>query len=607
MGSVALWAAITLAAVAAVSGRRWAIRAAAISCLVATLTLVVALLGGDFSLSYVADTTSLATPWPYRLSALWGGMDGSMLFYTAMLFTVAALTLRHAIAIRTAALVGLGLALITALLANPFVVTDIPAVDGVGLLAILQHPAMIYHPPILYLGLTVLVVPFALTASHLLAGGDRNVWLDRVRRWFYGSWTLLTFGMAAGANWAYVELGWGGYWAWDPVENTALMPWLAVTIFIHTSRVEESTGRLRRWNGLFAALPFALTVLGVYLTRSGATGSIHSFAEDPVVGRVLIIAAAIAIVLSALGAWRSPPGEPWGRFKFDRNGWIALNASLLTAILVFVSAGSAYPAFVSVYLGRTVTVDSRYFVLTVFPIALVVAASVYLALGRSLFVFAVLAAVALAAALLVAGPDPGVLLLGPALASVLLLASLIVRRKSSPRALVSRLAHFGMAVFLVGVGGSALGDDFAGSMRPGDTVTVAGKEVTLEYVELGAVERYLFVRGGFDVEGRPATPEIRAYEQQALPVAEPALLAGVTEDVIVAISLLFPDGETVEVSVFVRPLVMWVWVGALVMGLAGLVALFWRGGVVSAPRPSARAVRQPGGTTIGGGSQSSPE
>jgi cytochrome c-type biogenesis protein CcmF len=604
MGSVALWAAIVLAVVAAVSGRRWALRSAAVSGALSTFILGVALLAGDFSLAYVADTTSLATPWPYRLSALWGGMDGSMLFYTSMLLAVAALSLRDVVAVRTAAVIGMGLALITALLANPFVVTDIPAVDGVGLLAILQHPAMIYHPPILYLGLTVLVVPFALTAAHLLGGGDRNLWLGRVRRWFYLSWTLLTFGMAAGANWAYVELGWGGYWAWDPVENTALMPWLAATIFIHTSRVEESTGRLRRWNGLFAALPFALTVLGVYLTRSGATGSIHSFAEDPVVGRILIIAAAIAIVLAALGAWRSPAGEPWGSFRLDRNGWMALNAALLSAVLVFVSAGSAYPAFVSVYLGRTVAVDSRYFVLTVLPIALVVAASIYLALGRRLFVFAGLTAVALALAFLIAGPDPGVLLLGPAVASVLLLARLTMRHKSSPRALVSRLAHLGMAVFLVGVAGSAIGDDFVGSMRPGDTVTVAGKEVTLQYVELGEVDRYLFVRGGFDVDGRLATPEIRAYEVQALPVAEPALLAGVTEDVIVAISLLFPDGETVEVSVFVRPLVMWVWVGAIVMGLAGLAALFWRGGVVSAPRPRARAVQQPGGTTIGGGSPS---
>ncbi len=601
---MALWAAIAFSAIATVSGHRWALISAGASSAGATAILTAALLTGDFSLAYVAETTSLATPWPYRLAALWGGMDGSLLFYTAMLLVIGALSLRAAVAVRTASVVGLGLLLITALLANPFVVTDIPAVDGVGLLAILQHPAMIYHPPILYLGLTVLVVPFSLTAAHLLRATDRERWLGQVRRWFYVSWALLIFGMAAGANWAYVELGWGGYWAWDPVENTALMPWLAVTIFLHTSRVEESTGRLRRWNALFAALPFALTVLGVYLTRSGVTGSIHSFAEDPVVGQVLLVAAGIAIILAAVGALRSPPGETWKQFRLDRSGWLALNGALLSAVLVFVTAGSAYPAFASVFLNRSVIVDSRYFVLTALPIAMVVAFSVYLALGRSAMLFAGLTAVTLAAATLVSGPHPGVFLLAPALASALLLARLASRRRSAPRVLVSRLAHLGMALFLVGVGGSALGDDFTGSMRPGDSVSVAGKEVRLEYVELGEADRYLFVRGGFDIEGRTATPEIRAYEQQALPVAEPALLAGLSQDVIVAISLLFPDGETVEVSVFVRPLVMWVWVGAIVMGLAGLVALFGRGGVVAARRPLATAVLQSGGTTSGDSSRS---
>ncbi len=600
---MAVWAAIAFSTIATVSGRRWALVGAASAGAGATILLTAALLTGDFSLAYVAETTSRATPWPYRLSALWGGMDGSLLFYTAMILVIAAFSLRGAVAVRTASVVGLGLLLITALLANPFAVTDIPAVDGVGLLAILQHPAMIYHPPILYLGLTVLVVPFALTAAQLLRATDRARWLGQVRRWFYVSWALLTFGMAAGANWAYVELGWGGYWAWDPVENTALMPWLAATIFLHTSRVEESTGRLRRWNGLFAALPFALTVLGVYLTRSGATGSIHSFAEDPVVGRVLLVAAGIAITLAAVGAFRSPPGERWKRFRLDRNGWMALNAALLSMVLVFVSAGSAYPAFASVFLNRTVSVDSRYFVLTALPIAVVVASSVYLALGRSPMWFAGLTVVTLAGATLLSGPQPGVLLLAPALASTLLLARLVSRRGLAPRVLVSRLAHLGMALFLVGVAGSALGDDFTGSMRPGDTVNVAGKEVRLEFVELGEADRYVFVRGGVDVDGRNATPEIRAYEDQALPVAEPALLAGLFEDVIVAISLLFPDGETVEVSVFVRPLVTWVWAGALVMGLAGLVALFGRDGVVAARRPRATAVLQPGGTTSGDGSR----
>ena len=594
IGPIAIWAAIAFGAIALVSGRRWALVVSAASAGAAVVVLTVALLASDFSLAYVAETTSRATPWPYRLAALWGGMGGSMLFYTAMVSGVGASAVRDTVPVRTVSAVGLGLLIITVFLTNPFMVTPIPAVDGVGLLAILQHPAMVYHPPILYLGLTVLVVPFAETVGFVVAKGKRELWMTRARRWMYGSWALLTLGMAAGANWAYVELGWGGFWAWDPVENTALMPWLAITVFLHSSRLEEATGRLRRWNVLFAALPFALTILGVYLTRSGATGSIHSFAEDPVVGRVLIVAATVVAVLAVVGSLRSSQGEPWGRPRLDRSGWLGLNAAMLAIVLVFVTAGSAYPAFVSVFLDRTVTVDSRYFVATILPIAVVIASSLYLALGRNWVGFVTIATLTAAAAALVAGLRPGVFLLVPAAASSLLLAVAVWRRRRVDRVLVSRLAHLGMALLSVGVAGSSLGGDFTGSMRPGDQVTVAGREVVLVSVETGQADRFDFVRADFTVDGAPVSPEIRAYEDQAVPVAEPALRSALTEDVMVAVSLLFPDGETVQVSVFVRPLVTLVWVGAIAVGLAGLLALFSRGGAAVEPRRSATARPRPG-------------
>ncbi|HUG32559.1 MAG TPA: cytochrome c biogenesis protein CcsA [Acidimicrobiia bacterium] len=594
IGPVAIWAAIAFGAIALVSGRRWALVGSAVSAAAAVMVLTVALLASDFSLAYVAETTSRATPWPYRLAALWGGMGGSMLFYTAMVSVVGASAVRRTVPIRAVSAVVLGLLLITVFLANPFEVTPIPAVDGLGLLAILQHPAMVYHPPILYLGLTVLVVPFAQTVGFVVAKGRRDPWMAGARRWLYGSWALLTLGMAAGANWAYVELGWGGFWAWDPVENTALMPWLAITVFLHASRLEEATGRLRRWNVLFAALPFALTILGVYLTRSGATGSIHSFAEDPVVGRVLIVAAAVVALLAVVGSLRSSQGEPWGRVRLDRSGWLGLNAAMLAIVLVFVTAGSAYPAFVSVFLDRTVTVDSRYYVVTILPIAVVIASTLYLAFGRNRLAFITVAGLTAAATALVADLRPGVILLVPAAASFLLLAPELWRRRRVDRILVSRLAHLGMALLLVGVAGSSLGGDFTGSMRPGEEVTVAGREVALVSVDTGQADRFDFVRADFTVDGAPVSPEIRAYEDQAVPVAEPALRSGLTEDVIVAVSLLFPDGETVQVSVFVRPLVTLVWVGAIAMGLAGLLALFSRAVTAVEPHRSATARPRPG-------------
>ncbi|MCI0678383.1 MAG: cytochrome c biogenesis protein CcsA, partial [Actinobacteria bacterium] len=234
-GSLALWGAIVVITVSLVLPRRRIVVWTGVGLAVAaTLALVVALLANDFSLSYVAETTSRATPWPYRLAALWGGMEGSLLFYATLTVLIGMAGTRASVERRVVSLVALGLLVLTALASNPFSTLDIPAVDGAGLLAILQHPAMIYHPPILYLGLTVLVVPFARTVGAVLGGGVDLSWSATTRRWLTASWTLLAVGMVAGANWAYVELGWGGFWAWDPVENTSLMPWLATTVFLHT-------------------------------------------------------------------------------------------------------------------------------------------------------------------------------------------------------------------------------------------------------------------------------------------------------------------------------------------------------------------------------------
>ena len=181
-----------------------------------------------------------------------------------------------------------------------------------GLLGILQHPAMIYHPPILYLGLTVLVVPAAFTIESVKLGEVDKDWVVGARRWLVISWTFLTLGMVAGASWAYIELGWGGFWAWDPVENTALMPWLAITAFLHTSRIQERDGRARRLNVFLSLAAFTLTVLGVYLTRSGSTGSIHAFAEDPVIGRVLVDGSPSTADGQHPSSWRSHYGRQRG-------------------------------------------------------------------------------------------------------------------------------------------------------------------------------------------------------------------------------------------------------------------------------------------------------
>jgi cytochrome c-type biogenesis protein CcmF len=231
-----------------------------------------------------------------------------------------------------------------------------------------------------------------------------------------------------------------------------------------------------------------------------------------------------------------------------------------------------------------------------------VAAGVTLALHRSWFGYSIVTVIAAGAVFIVAGGRVGVFLIAPALASLLYLGLGLARSRPRGRLLTVHLAHLGVSLFLVGVAGSSFGADFSGTMMPGDTITVGGHEISLDRVETGEGDRYVFVRAVVDVDGRSLAPEIRAYEEQTVPVAEPVVRSSPVDDVIVAVSLLFPDGETVEVSVFVRPLVWWVWAGAVLMGLAGLVALFARDGAAAGPRRSATAGRQRGETTSGAAS-----
>lgn len=533
-----------------------------------------------------------------------------MLFYTAMLLAVGAWGVRRLGGLEHRVVAGVGLAalLLTALATSPFERLPIPSVDGQGLLAILQHPAMIYHPPILYLGLTSLVVPFATTLGALARGEEPRQWAPAVRRSCLVPWTVLTLGMVAGANWAYVELGWGGFWAWDPVENTALMPWLALAVFLHTSRVTRRDGRLRRWTVFFALFPFALGVLGVYLTRSGVTGSIHSFAEDPVVGRILLSAALIAGAAVVWMSVRSQRGAGWAPSGTTRPTWLAASALLVGLALAFVLVGSAYPAYVSVFGGDTVTLDTTYFVTLVLVPAILIALLVGFALqtswvghgitARDGLVFTVGAVVA--AVLMVSVAEtmswPGLVVACAAGGAAAVTVSHLRGRLLDP----GRIAHLGLAMVLIGAGGSSLGTDTAVRMREGGVVEVGSHTLELVEVTIGEHANFVYAQGRFLIDGRvELRPQIRGYEEQRLPVAEPALWSTPVADVIVAVSLLTAEVDGFDVAVFVRPMVWWVWAGAVVLTLSGVVALVGPDGVFAMRRRGARAEPRPAGTTTG--------
>jgi cytochrome c-type biogenesis protein CcmF len=352
-------------------------------------------------------------------------------------------------------------------------------------------------------------------------------------------------------------------------------------------------------------VPFGLSVLGVYLTRSGVTGSIHAFAEDPLIGRILLGAALLTVTLVGALALRAPSGTSWGPVDTRRGSWMWSSAALVTVATVFVLVGSAYPAFLEVFWGTTVVVDPRFFVVTTLPVALALALLIGFALEttwqhhgitrRRVLIYAAVAVVAWVVidSFVVTTVLPGITLAALSAGALALLAG-------GRRLPAARLAHAGLVIVLIGAGASSMGAEFQGTMSPGDQATVGGVTIELTAIATGEEDRYQYAEAVFQVDDGPVLrPQIRAYEDQPRPVAEPALWSTPVQDLIIAVSVLSPDVDSFEVSVFLRPMVWWVWLGALLTALGGLFALFGKGGGGAVRRRSARAVLPTGETTVG--------
>src|SRR6187397_2888368 len=281
---------------------------------VASGVLLAALLRSDFSFVYVAEHTSLELPTPYTISAFWGGQEGSLLLWLLVLtgFSAAAVAFARRTGpdllswvVPVLGLVGTFFAFMLVFVSSPFATQHAPA-DGAGLTPSLQNPYMAIHPPMLYLGYVGLTIPFAFAMGALLSRRTDERWIVATRRWTLAAWTFLGVGQLLGAHWAYVEIGWGGYYAWDPVENAALMPWLAATAFLHSVMIQEKRGMLKVWNMILVALAFNLSLFGTFLTRSGVIDSIHSFSKSPIGGWFLAFLALMVVLSIVLIRWRLP-------------------------------------------------------------------------------------------------------------------------------------------------------------------------------------------------------------------------------------------------------------------------------------------------------------
>src|SRR5947209_3619272 len=339
--------------------------------LIAAVVLAVALVRHDFSFQYVAAHTNRTLSTPYALSAFWGGQEGSLLLWLLVLTGYGALAvavnrrlLRDLTVWVVPVLAGIAtfFSFMLVVISSPFR-TQVAPLDGNGLTPSLQNPYMVAHPPMLYLGYVGLSIPFAFAAGALLSGRTDERWIVATRRWTLAAWTFLGFGQLLGAHWAYVEVGWGGYYAWDPVENAALMPWLAATAFLHSVMIQERKGMLKVWNMVLVALAFELSIFGTFLTRSGVVNSIHSFSKSPIGSWFLAFVVVSTLFSVGLIMWRLPLLKARTKLEsaLSREATFLYNNLLLVALCLTVLWGVLFPIVTQAFRGETRTIGRPYY------------------------------------------------------------------------------------------------------------------------------------------------------------------------------------------------------------------------------------------------------
>ena len=570
----------------------------------------------DFTVLNVANNSNTLLPWYYKVAATWGSHEGSILFWTVTLGwwgAAVAFCARRLPAEMVArvtgilGLVGMGFLLFMLLTSNPFLRLFPAPAEGADLNPLLQDPGMVFHPPLLYLGYVGFAVPFAFAIAALISGRLDAAWARWMRPWTTAAWVLLTLGIALGSYWAYYELGWGGWWFWDPVENSSFMPWLTGTALIHSLAVTEKRGCFRIWTVLLAILTFSLSLLGTFLVRSGVLTSVHAFATDPERGLFILAFLIIVIGLSfLLFAWRAPTVGLGGNFSLiSRESMLLVNNVLLVVAMGAVLLGTLYPLFLDALNAGKISVGPPYFDAVFGPLML---PCVFLMgvgplarwkdadpkqLARELAWCLVAAVVAGAAIPLLMGEFGHWVFLGCTSAMFVFFAviqtfrhqirnqpgNIVARLLRQPRAFWGmQLAHVGVAVFIIGV---ALVKGYQSErdvrMYVGETVTVAGYTFTFNGVETVRGPNYTADRGDFtlSVNGKELQhlyPEKRKYySSNSMPMTESAIRHSITGDVYVSLGTPTNDGGWV-VRAYYKPYVTWIWWGCIIMAAAGLWA-----------------------------------
>lgn len=585
----------------------------------ATLLLLTGLISRDFSISYVANYTSRSTPLNFAITSLWAGMEGSLLFWT-LLTAIYSSTASHVQQHRRIDLVPVANAVFAGILlfftgmlvfaANPFTpLSPIPA-DGAGLNPLLQSPFMTIHPVLLYLGLTGFSVPFAFGVASLVKGKLDVRWFTSTRRWTVLAWSFLTVGIILGGAWAYSELGWGGYWAWDPVENASFLPWLTATAFLHSVLIQERRGMLKVWNVALILATYGLAIFGTFLTRSGLLSSVHTFSESPVGPLFLPFLGVLLVGAFALLGWRYEKLRARRHLEslLSREAMFLVNNLLFVTIAFVVLWGSLYPIIVEALDGAKISVGPPFFNSVVIPVGLALVAMAGIgplvawrkASPQSLkrdFALPLVVGAATIIALAVVGLRSTGAIFGLGLSTFVATATVgeFIRGAVAHRGtggffgglvrVISRnrrryggyIVHLGVILIVVGFCGGAMKLSWKGSVDPGQSFSIGDYSVTYRDFERYRTPERMVVITQMDVSkggSRVATlaPQRNFHLAQQQTQSEVAIRSTLSEDLYLVLTQMDESGTAV-LQAWVNPLVAWIWIGGGVMTSGMLIIL----------------------------------
>lgn len=580
------------------------------------------LLTSNFSLEYVAQYTSTTLPTVYKITAIWGGQAGSLLFWCLILnvYTMVVLVQnqnknRPLMPYVTAVLSSISVFFLSVIVfvANPFKPLFPAAIEGQGLNPLLQNYWMASHPPSLYTGYVGMAVPFAFAMAALMTGRLDIGWIKSIRKWTIFAWLFLTLGILQGSYWAYIELGWGGYWAWDPVENASLMPWLASTAFLHSVMIQEKKGMLKMWNMVLVIVAFSLSILGTFLTRSGVVSSVHSFAQSPI-GIYFLAFLALQISISVFFLIkRKKELEPEARLEsfISRESSFLFNNVFFLVICVAVLLGTTFPVLSEWVTGSKVTVGIPFFnkVVGPFAIGLVLLTGICPLIAwrkaglknlKRNFLWPTILGLIVVVALVIGGIRNWAPLLFFFSAAFMLAtvysefskgtqARMAMIRESAPVALfhlVNRnrrryggfIIHMGVGILFVGIAASSFyGLEKDAEVKLNGKFGARGYEMVYREMTYAQDPNKEVVRAKLEVfkNGKPVgflVPERYFYKSSEQPTTEVALKSFWNEDLYVILAG-WDEKNTAVFKVYVNPLISWIWAGGLIMGLGGLFVL----------------------------------